>query len=429
MKPFAAAFCLAYAAIGPAGAADARKIDWSTIPAVTVPLFYPGQSSHEWLQSEKHKGAFKETRRGDACTFCHDEPDAEKEIGDSLVAGKRLEPMPPRDKNGHLDLKVQVVFDERNAYFRLQWKTKGARPGTTLPALRFDGREWQSHGGHRLETAVATGKQPAAYEDAIAIMLDDGKVANFAKQGCWLTCHDGERDMPGAASPDEIAANPLLRAHAAKGLRKYLPASRSEPGDWRSVKSPDQITQQRSAGSFLDLIQWRAGGSNPVSMIEDGHILESRHVDSGGSAAEPNFDPATKRPRYMFDPARFGTRSLTDASFGNKESPLIKGGNALPFDPKAAWKEGDILPQIVLGAPAGSAVQATGTWRDGLWTVVLTRPLDPPGENNKRLAPGATYNVGFAVHDDNMASRGHHVGFVRSLGLGVKADIEAVKLP
>lgn len=429
MKPSAAAFCLAIAAIGPATAADGKNIDWATIPVVTVPLFYPGQSSHEWLQSEKHKGAFKETRRGDACTFCHDEPEAEKEIGDSLVTGKRLEPTPPKGKNGHLNLKVQAAFDERNAYFRLQWKTNAARPGATLPALRFDGREWQTHAGHRLEAAVAAGKQPAAYEDAIAIMLDDGKVANFAKQGCWLTCHDGERDMPGAANPDEIATNPVLRAHATKGLRKYLPASRSEPHDWKSVKSPDQIAQLRSTGGFLDLIQWRAGGSNPVATFEDGHILESRLVDAGGLTAEPNFDPATKRPRFMFDPTKFGTRSLTDASFGNKEGHLIKGMNSLPFDPKSSWKEGDILPQNVLVAPAMPTGQATGSWRDGVWTVVLTRPLDPPGEGNKRLSPGATYHVGFAVHDDNMASRGHHVGFVRSLGLGVKADIEAVKLP
>jgi len=29
----------------------------------------------------------------------------------------------------------------------------------------------------------------------MTIMLDDGKVPGFAEQGCWLTCHDGQRDM------------------------------------------------------------------------------------------------------------------------------------------------------------------------------------------------------------------------------------------
>ena len=42
---------------------------------------------------------------------------------------------------------------------------------------------------------------------------------------------------------------------------------------------------------------------------------------------------------------------------------------------------------------------------------------------------GGVYNVGFAVHDDNITTRGHHGSFVRTLGFGAKADIEAVKLP
>jgi len=42
---------------------------------------------------------------------------------------------------------------------------------------------------------------------------------------------------------------------------------------------------------------------------------------------------------------------------------------------------------------------------------------------------GNVYNVGFAIHDDNITTRGHQVSFVKTLGIGAKADIEAVKLP
>jgi hypothetical protein len=42
-----------------------------------------------------------------------------------------------------------------------------------------------------------------------------------------------------------------------------------------------------------------------------------------------------------------------------------------------------------------------------------------------RQQPAAIY----AVHDDNITTRGHHVSFVRTLGFGAKADIQAVKLP
>jgi hypothetical protein len=59
-------------------AADPAKIDWGQIAPKNVPLFYPGQSSYEWVRSEAHKGAVTRVTRGEACTFCHDETDAEK---------------------------------------------------------------------------------------------------------------------------------------------------------------------------------------------------------------------------------------------------------------------------------------------------------------------------------------------------------------
>ena len=68
MKKTALFLSLAFIGTGSALAADPATIDWGKVPVVTVPLFYPGQSSYEWLLSDAHKGAAKETRRGDACT-------------------------------------------------------------------------------------------------------------------------------------------------------------------------------------------------------------------------------------------------------------------------------------------------------------------------------------------------------------------------
>jgi hypothetical protein len=60
--------------------------------------------------------------------------------------------------------------------------------------------------------------------------------------------------------------------------------------------------------------------------------------------------------------------------------------------------------------------------------VVIVRPLGLANADDKALKDGAVYNVGFAVHDDNITTRGHHVSFVRTLGFGVAADIRAEKL-
>jgi hypothetical protein len=60
---------------------------------------------------------------------------------------------------------------------------------------------------------------------------------------------------------------------------------------------------------------------------------------------------------------------------------------------------------------------------------VLVRPLGLTNDDDKALKEGGVYNVGFAVHDDNITTRGHYVSFVKTLGLGANADIKAVKLP
>lgn len=66
-----------------------------------------------------------------------------------------------------------------------------------------------------------------------------------------------------------------------------------------------------------------------------------------------------------------------------------------------------------------------------LRAAFVTWPPRCGGQSYKRktIKEGSVYNVGFAVHDDNITTRGHHVSFVRTLGFGAKADIEAVKLP
>jgi len=415
-------------AAGPAMAADPAKIDWSKVPASTVTLFYPGQSSYEWVRGGTHPGAAVVVTN-QACIMCH--AGKEKAMGDKLVKGGPLEPTPVKGKNGSVDLKVQVAYDAKNAYFRYQWKTHG-KAGVEYPYYRFDGKEWKVYGGPRLDKAVQEGKQPAIYEDRLTMMLDDGKVPGFAQQGCWLTCHDGSRDMPGAASKDQAAANPLMAAIKKDDVRKYLPATRTEPSDWKTGKSVEEIAKIKAAGGFVDLIQWRAHRSNPVGMADDGYVLEYRNFDTGKNPFASNLDKDTKQPKFMFDAAKLGAKAVTADQIGKKNHFLIKGVNTVPFDPKAGWKEGDLLPRYVLSASdaSGSAAdnKATGNWKNGMWTVVLSRPLGLANDDDKALKAGGVYHIGFAVHDDNITTRGHFVSFVRTLGLGAKADIQATKL-
>ena len=181
-------------AMSSAMAADVATIDWAKVPATTVPLFYPGQSSYEWLRKD-HPGA-QAVQADQACVTCH--KGQENKLGTKLVKAGPLEPTPVEGKPGHVDLKVQAAYDATNAYLRFEWKTSNPYPGTEHQYLRFDGTEWKVYGYPKLDKVVREGKEPGIYEDRLSLMVDDGKVPGFASQGCWLSCHDGQRDMKGA---------------------------------------------------------------------------------------------------------------------------------------------------------------------------------------------------------------------------------------
>ena len=381
------------------------------------------------------QGGASRVAAGRACVSCHDETDAEKELGDKLVKAGPLEPTPVAGKPGHVDLAVQAAYDDKSAYLRLQWKTANPYPGTEHQYLRFDGREWKVYGFPKLDKIVQEGKQPGIYEDRMTIMIDDGKVPGFAQQGCWLTCHDGQRDMPKQFTKEEVAANALLSAIKKTDVRKYLPETRTDPSDWKTGKSVEVIAEIKAAGGFVDLIQWRAHRSHAVGMADDGYVLEWRLGDAGKDPFSSNADAKTHEPKFMWDEKKIGYKSITADRLRRGDHFLVREQNAVRFDPKAGWKEGDLIPDYVLSREdaKGSAAdnRAIASWEDGMWTVVMIRPLALANDDDKALKSGGVYNVGFAVHDDNITTRGHYVSFVKTLGLGAssKADINAARLP
>jgi hypothetical protein len=428
MKSLAVALA---ASISLAHAADPATIDWSRVPTKTLTLFYPGQSTYQWLRSPAHPGAPLVTSGG-ACLTCH--KGAEEKLGNKLVRPNKLEPAPVEGKNGVLALGVQIAYDAEYAYFRAQWRTRNPYPGEAHPFVRFDGKEWKTWGFPKLDAVVREGVQPAIYEDRFSIMIDDGAVKDFASQGCWLTCHNGERDNPGFASREQVQANSLYQALKQNDVRKYLPSTRTDAAaSWDRGRTPEEIAKLKATGGFLELMQWRAHRSNPVGMADDGYVLEYRLSDAGGNPFGSNVDPNSHQPRYMYDETKVGKKALAAGEIRNVPTALIRGVNAVPFDPGAGWKEGDLIPEYVLNRDASkdSAAdnsQVKGTWRDGAWTVVWARKLNLANPDDKALREGKSYNFAFAVHDDNITTRGHHVSFPVTVGFGAKAEIQATKL-
>jgi hypothetical protein len=266
------------------------------------------------------------------------------------------------------------------------------------------------------------------------MMIDDGKVPGYAAQGCWLTCHDGSRDAPRQPTAAQVKETPFFQSIKRNDVRKYLPATRADANaSWDKGVSPEQIAKLKAEGHFLDLIQWRAHRSNPVGMADDGYVLEWRNFDDGANPWSSNLDPKTRQPRYMYDASKAGRKALAIEDIRKGPTVLIREQNAVPFDPNAGWKEGELLPQYVVsrqGSKGSAADNANvkGEWKDGMWTVVWARPLNLKNDDDKALEAGKSYVVSFAVHDDNITTRGHHVSFPVTLGFGPKATLEATRL-
>lgn len=135
----------------------------------------------------------------------------------------------------------------------------------------------------------------------------------------------------------------------------------------------------------------------------------------------------------MFDEKKTGKRALAEGDINKSGNALVREENAVAFDPNAGWKTGEVLPQYYLSrslakGSAGDNKQVKGTWADGMWTVVWARPLKLANSDDKALQEGKTYNFAFAIHDDNVTSRGHHISFPITVGFGTKADIVVTRL-
>ncbi len=185
MRNIASRTAVIVVAAGLSGAAlAAPPADWSSVPSKAVSLFYPGQSSYQWLRSKEHKRAFRKTEQGDSCVSCHE--DEEAEIGQLIVSGERLEPHPIAGKQAVIDLGVQAAHDSENLYLRFQWNTRNPFPGKAHPQWRFDGKDWKQIGWPRLHKKVWDDGQPAIYEGAHPNWIIDNASEPISGQQRWM---------------------------------------------------------------------------------------------------------------------------------------------------------------------------------------------------------------------------------------------------
>ena len=208
---------------GLASAADASKA-----PSKKITLFYPGIADMAWtLKGTEHGGA-RPMMKGETCISCHIDPRNGKEeapdFGKKIVSGAPsknsvLEPEPIKGKPGSIPVDVQAAHDGANLYLRFTWKNTGFASGK---------------------------KMDADNPIKLAFMLEEqGTIEHDNVGGCWATCHNDVRTMPGIKDDKKT---------------KYVKGGNV------------------AGGKFYDLVQYRSGkGQKPV----DGYIADKRVMEGG----------------------------------------------------------------------------------------------------------------------------------------------------
>lgn len=213
----------------------AVAVDWSAAKTADVEVFFPGETSLEWMYSKRsHDGAARYKNRKKTCIECH--KGDEKSYGPLIVKGKETESAPLGDRRGHTTIKAQAALDGGNLMFRLEWpKAAGA----------------------------AAEQQDADFDTKVTIMLEDGTVEEFTAGGCWAMCHIDARKMP----------------EDAHDIQKYITDSRTkmskQKGGELNYKSDADIAALVSQGVFIEYWQARLNpGKAAVPM--HGYVLKDR---------------------------------------------------------------------------------------------------------------------------------------------------------
>ena len=333
-------------------------------------------------------------------------------------------------------MRVKAAYNDDTMFFRFELPTEE-------PAWYHDYLIYEGGGRWRRQGRSPAGREPELiYEDRITFFLDDGGVPEFARWGGFVTVSGREmRFFTEEARGQDVTRIPRFAGQ--DDVRKWLPETRTDPHDWTTVKSDEELEALRRAGYFLDLWHWRAHRSNPIGWSDDQYILDYRWSDSGRGAYTTNWDDEQGRPAYMFDPEKTGQHAMRWEVVQRQgydqhdylRYALVLGngeieGNAVLFDPGHDWQPGDVIPRRLLRAPEGSrgAIRANGTYRDGAWHVDLWRAMDTGSPfDDKALAHGGLYQIAFAAHILATGSRWHYVSFPLTLGLGREADIRAAR--
>ncbi len=255
-------------------------VDWGKAAKRDITIFYPGETSIEWiLNGRDHGGARPFDKGGDRCVTCHDNETAE--MGEKMVSGEKAESSPIPGKRGSIPVKVETTHDGDFLYMKFSWADT-----SHVPVSFVDG-----------------GKMDKDNPVKLAVMFSTDEVEFADRSGCWGACHHDAKNMPDAPEQTALDASDLKdRIDISQGVSKYIKESRSKleikgrrgkkRGGWDKLLTAEEIDGEMKGQHFMDIIRFKSG----TNTVEDGHILAQRNM-TGGQGVE--FDAILKSGKWI----------------------------------------------------------------------------------------------------------------------------------
>lgn len=237
---------------------------------------------------------------------------------------------------------------------------------------------------------------------------EHGGLSGMKKGETCAACHEEEAAEMG----QKMASGQKLEPAPVKGRAPSIPVAVQAAHDGTHLYLRFSWKQPPSAGAK------KLDADNQVKlafMLEENKIP---NVPVGGCWATCHRDARTMPDAKDDNKTKYlaGASLAGGAYFDLVQWKSAKG--AKPVDGHVAER------RVMEGGKA--LVSAEGRLAGDTWTVTFVRKLSG-GEGDIALAPGKTYNFGFAIHDDWTYGRFHHVSLGYTLGIDTNADIAVAK--